>query len=142
MRETDVRRVNLLTVILYTATFLPAGLGKVLEGQAPEWFLNQFGPTFLNLFPGSLTAAYLGIGLGELIVSLIFLGSLRVRPLTVRTDFFRLGLLGATAIFIVLAFGQRITHQYDPSASLFFYAAFSIVIFLLTGGSRHDTRES
>lgn len=93
-----------------------------LADPVPQWFIDQFSPTFVDEFPG-LTLSWRVAGVAELLVGLTFLVSLaRLEFLPGRRKpVLLLALAGSACMFAYLGFGQRITDQFDSAASLFFY---------------------
>ncbi len=135
---------HLLFWILLLCTFGQAALEKILGGSVPSWFLEQFGSTILNPFPGSLTAAYYTIMLMELSTFLLIAAGLLKREFQKEEKrFLYFGAQFAQCTFIMLGFGQRLTHKYDAAAQLFVYAAITYIgaQFALRGSNANKNTE-
>ena len=113
---------------MFLQTFALAAGEKWLGGGVPEWFAKQFGPTFMSKFPG-LAPSFFGIACGETVAALLFVASLakgeilpdRTKPVL------KLGLAFAALMFGALAFGQRLTNDFQGAANLFFYFGATLV---------------
>lgn len=115
-----------LLALLFASTLLPAAIEKfALAGETPAWFVTQFSPTFLARLP--LGLSFYGIAALEAVSGLAFLVALIGRSKVRESAGFFWGLLSAEALFIALAFGQRLTHQFDQAAELFVYAFLTFV---------------
>jgi hypothetical protein len=106
--------------LLYITTFGLAATSKLLplfSGHvgAPEWFQKQFGGTFLNLFPGALSANFYLIAILELTVTVLFIAGL------FRRKFLHPALLLAQLVFVILGFGLRISSDFHGAAELVGY---------------------
>jgi peptidoglycan/LPS O-acetylase OafA/YrhL len=110
-----------------------------LTDPVPQWFSDQFGPTFVDTFPG-LTLSWRLAGIAELVAGLLFLLSLVLLEfLPGRRKTVLLAALAVSAcIFAYLGFGQRVTDQFDSAASLFFYFGATLVTWVVV---RNDERE-
>lgn len=117
--------------LLLIMTFALAVLDKILGGKFPTWFLEQFQGTILDVFPGALEISFIIITLLELsTVVLLIIGLVRKEFLMkIASDkrFLHYGIILAQVTFIVLGFGQRLTHKFDVAGSLFFYAALTFI---------------
>jgi hypothetical protein len=93
-----------------------------LADPVPQWFIDQFSPTFVDEFPG-LELSWRAAGVAELVIGLLFIVSLiRLEFLPGRRkSVLLLALASSGCMFAYLGFGQRITDQFDSAASLFFY---------------------
>ena len=84
----------------------------------PDGFLKQFGPTWLASLPGGLPALYYFIALLESIALLGFIVSLfkgeflpgKPKPVL------KFALVFSLFVFIILAFGSRLTGKFDVAA--------------------------
>ncbi len=118
--------------LLYLMTFTHAAIGKIQSPTTPEWFIKSFQSTFLSSMPGGLGLQFGIITYAELLLSLVFLAAIIL--LVVKNEIgqllFNLGLLGSVLMFTSLSFGQRLVFNFDSSAQLFFYAAFSYILFV------------
>ena len=112
--------MTLSITLLFAIMFCLAGLGKWLDGGAPERFVEQFANTPLGSLPQ--TPMYLGIALGE---SLLGLGAvvslLKGEWLRGRAPLLKLTLAASLLMFVALGFGTRISHQYEDAAFQFMY---------------------
>jgi hypothetical protein len=115
--------------LLLIITFATASLEKLRSPAAPNWFLEQFKNTVLDLFPGALTLAFFSIAALELVTFLLILaGLLRKEFLKSETKpLLSAGLILAQVTFLVLGFGQRLTHQFDQAGFLFFYTVLTYI---------------
>ena len=104
-------------------TFSLAGAEKIMAGQAPEWFLKQFSGSLLDVFPGALSLSFFLIALFELSTALLLVVGLLKR----RKPFLFYGVLLAQLTFLILGFGQRLTHQYESAGSLFSFAVLTFI---------------
>ena len=118
-----------LVLIAYTLMFAHAGIGKLVAGKTPDWFLRQFEASILNVFSGSLSIQFFGIGLAESLIAVLALLGLFQKSL--QDQILKVVLLSSSGLFIVLSFGQRISYKFDDAASLFFYAIASIALLSL-----------
>lgn len=120
---------NLPVILLLISTLGPAALEKFLGGGVPEWFLKQFAGSLLDLFPGALAISFYLIALLEgasAIALLIALARKEFLPENKKPALLA-GLLLSQITFLSLAFGQRITHQFDGAFQLFAYAALTFL---------------
>jgi hypothetical protein len=109
--------------LLFLTTFGLAALAKFQNPLMPDDFVEQFRYTWLVNLPGGLFTPYYLIALGELLIFLVFLISLiRLEFVSVRKKhFLKYGLLLSLFIFVVLAYGMRLTSQFQGTANGFFY---------------------
>jgi hypothetical protein len=123
---------------IFAATWLWSFWDK-LSDPVPQWFKDQFGPTFVDTFPG-LTLSWRVAGILELTAGLLFLASVvALEFLPGRRKTILLAALALSAcIFAYLGFGQRVTDQFDSAASLFFYFGATLVTWVVV---RNDERE-
>lgn len=132
LRQLPLVQVAVLSLLL--VTMLTAGVEKILGSGVPDWFVGQFKETFLNAFSGALGIQFYMIALIELAIGAICIIGLmasfvKKKELTYLSV--ELSLLLSSFLFIGLSFGMRITYKFDSAATLFFYAAFCLVILLL-----------
>ncbi len=104
-------------------TFGLAGTEKILGGQAPDWFIKQFSGSLLDIFPGALSLSFFLIAGLEIGTALLLMVGLLKR----QKSFLFYGVLLAQITFLILGFGQRLTHQYEAAGSLFFYAVLTFI---------------
>jgi hypothetical protein len=111
--------------LLLGITMLTAGISKLSGDGTPAWFVTQFQGTFLNFSKSALAIQFYLIATVEILIGIAALLSifLKTRKLNLleTTCFISMLLFGA------LAFGQRITFNFQDSAILFFYAATCLV---------------
>jgi hypothetical protein len=117
--------------LLFIATFGQAGLEKVFSRGVPDWFLKQFSPTILNLFPGSLKIQYYLLAAMELtVVALFVISGFRMEFLGGEPrEFLKLALLMALFTFFALGFGLRMSGDFQGAANLFLYFGVTFLIF-------------
>jgi hypothetical protein len=115
--------------ILLITTFGLAGAEKLFGGGVPSWFTDQFGKTLLATLPGGMPAAFYFIMLCELATfSFLTLGLIRGEFMGRKPmKFLPIGSFIAQITFVELAFGQRLTHQYNEAAQLFAYAVLTFL---------------
>lgn len=120
---------NIPLYLLLITTFAPASIEKFAGGGTPEWFLKQFSGSLLDVFPGSLPISFYLIALMEAVSAILLLLSLAKQEFFPERDkpILEMGLLLSQITFVSLAFGQRITHQFDGAFFLFAYAAFTFL---------------
>ncbi|MGZ3710118.1 MAG: hypothetical protein ACXVBE_00100 [Bdellovibrionota bacterium] len=118
------RYKNLPIYLLLITTLGPAGLEKILGGHVPDWFLKQFTGSLLDLFPGSLTVSFYLIAALEISSTIALAVSLIKGEFLPRKEkpILLAGLILSEVTFLSLAFGQRITHQFDGAFQLCAYA--------------------
>lgn len=105
-----------LLFLLYFLTFAPAAVEKWAGGEVPAWFLQQFEKTWLGLVPVMIPPSFWGIAACETVLSLLF-AALLIRP-ALAPRLARPTLLGALALLVALATGQRLAHQFDQALLL------------------------
>lgn len=102
--------------LFFGVTFYLAAWLKWSQGM-PEWFVKQFQPTWLAHAPGGLPAAFYFLAVLE---TLGFLGCvasvLRGEFLAKEKPLLRLTLTFSLFVFIVLAYGSRLTGKFDVAA--------------------------
>tara|TARA_B110001454_G_scaffold219192_1_gene251195 strand:+ start:77129 stop:77533 length:405 start_codon:yes stop_codon:yes gene_type:complete len=117
--------------LLLVMTFGLAGLDKIVAGRIPSWFLEQFEGSLLDAFPGALEISFIVIAVLEVSTALVLIGGLAKREflLNAANDkrLLQYGVILSQVTFIVLGFGQRLTHKFDSAGSLFFYAALTFI---------------
>lgn len=117
--------------LLLIMTFGLAGLEKIIGGKIPIWFLEQFKGTILDAFPGALEISFVMIAFLEILTALFLVVGLIKKEFLLKTAhdkrFLQYGVFLSQVTFIVLGFGQRLTHQYDVAGSLFFFAALTFI---------------
>jgi len=118
--------------LLFAITFGLSGIPKLLAGGVPDWFTGKFGNCFLASFPGLFLSFYI-IALAEtlnflgLVISVVRLEFLADRP----KIFLKLSLISSAFTFIMLGFGQRLTHESTGAAYLFFYCGITIFCYFI-----------
>lgn len=117
--------------ILLVMTFGLAGLDKLLGGKVPSWFLEQFKGTIIDAFPGALEISFVMIALLEIATALVLIGGLVKKEFLLKAandkHLLGYGIILSQVTFIVLGFGQRLTHNFDVAGSLFFYATLTFI---------------
>ena len=117
--------------LLLVMTFGLAGLDKLRDGKIPDWFLVQFKGSILDAFPGSLETSFVIIALLEISTALILIGGLLKKEFLLKTSkekqWLQRGLVLSQMTFVILGFGQRLTHKFDAAGSLFSYAALTYI---------------
>jgi hypothetical protein len=126
------RLLKLLPVyVLFMTTFALAGFGKFAGGGVPQWFIDQFGKSFLANFPG-LTLSFYSIAGLEVLATLLFVASLLkgelhkpVYPLVLHLALFVSGM-----VFCQLGFGLRLVGEFQGAFTLFTYTVGTAVAYL------------
>lgn len=113
--------------LLYLVVFGEASLSKLREREVPQWFLDQFKDTWIGKFP--VAPQYRLIMLLELVVAGLFVASIATGELwgDSRT-LMGWGLLGASGVFSMLCFGQRVSFDFAGAASSFFYSGITLLL--------------
>ncbi len=130
LNPSQIRSLVLLSILgLMLATFGLASLAKWTPGQIPQGFQEQFGETWLASLPGGLFMPYYTIAVSETLAFLLFIVSLaRLEFLPNRqTHFLQYGLILSLFIFVILAYGLRLTGQFQGTANAFFYFGATLV---------------
>ncbi|TVQ12807.1 MAG: hypothetical protein EA364_08010 [Balneolaceae bacterium] len=109
--------------LLFLTTFGLAALAKFQTPLMPDSFVEQFRHTWMVNLPGGLFTPYYLIALGETALFFVFLISLvRFEFASGRTKtFLKYGLILSLFIFVILAYGLRLTSQFQGTANAFFY---------------------
>lgn len=128
--STEISYVRILITLLFGLTWGLAGFGKILERKVPDWFLNQFGSSFMARFPG-VKASYWSIGLAELLAMALCVVSVVRLEFFVNNDplFLKWALVCSMMIFVMLGFGQRLTNDFAGSANSFQYFVGTLVCY-------------
>ena len=116
---------------LFLVTFGLASLVKWNSGGVPEAFTEQFGSTWLAALPLGLVLPYYLIAVTETLIFVLFLLSLFRLEWLATSDkmYLRLGLIVSLFVFVILAYGLRLTGQFGGTANAFFY--FGVTLFSL-----------
>ena len=102
--------------LLFATTFFLSAWLKWSQGM-PEWFNKQFGTTWLASAPGGLAASYYFLAVLETIAFLGLVASLaRLEFLPRRKSFLKGSLTFSLFVFVVLAYGSRLTGKFDIAA--------------------------
>lgn len=118
-----------VTLLLLTVCSL-AAVDKFMEGSAPQWFIDQFGDTWMGTFPQ--TPMFLSIAIFEAIIAILALTSLLMLEwLRGPIAFLRWTLVFALFLFVGLGFGARVSAQFQDAASHYFYFAGTLVMFFV-----------
>lgn len=129
--QIQVKLFRLSICLLFIAIFGVVLSNKLLAGGVPEWFIFQFQETWLGKFPLSLQ--YWLIALVELSVASLFVAALIMRepfkpgPKT----WMGYGLLGASGLFTMLAFGQHIAFDFSGATSSFTHAFGALALWFM-----------
>lgn len=117
--------------LLLVMTFGLASLDKILVGKVPSWFLDQFKGTILDIFPRSLEISFVMIALLEIVTTIVLIVGLAKKEFLLKAAndkrLLQYGVILSQFTFIVLGFGQRLTHKFDAAGDLFFYAALTFI---------------
>ncbi len=121
----------LAVIALYLVVFGEASLSKLREREVPQWFLDQFSGTWLAKIP--LGPQYRMIMVLELVVAGLFVAALVTgEPWADTRPLLGYGLLGASGVFTMLCFGQRVSFDFAGAAASFVYSALTLVLWYLT----------
>ena len=116
--------VYALIAILLAISWGFPGVGKLAGGGVPDWFVEQFGKTFLASVPG-LTASFYSIAVLEAIASVAAIGSLLrgefLRP--VRPHFLFAAIVLSLLLFVQLSLGKQLVADFAGTHDLFMYFA-------------------
>ena len=127
-RETAITCMRLAVTILILMTFTLAALDKWLQGTAPEWFIDQFGSTWMGHLPQ--TPMFLSIAFVETVVAVgAFISLVRLEWLRPPSNFLRWTLVGVLFTFIMLGFGARVSGAFEDAATHFAYFAGTLLMF-------------
>ena len=127
-RETAITCMRLAVTVLILITFMLAALDKWLQGTAPEWFIDQFGDTWMGHLPQ--TPMFLSIAFVETIVAIgAFISLVRLEWLRPPSDFLRWTLVGVLFTFIMLGFGARVSGAFADAATHFAYFSGALLMF-------------
>lgn len=120
-------------LLAYLSMWGLAGPQKLFAGGPPEWFVGQFGETFLASFPG-LGASFFSLALGETVAAALALVALvRGEFLSGKTKTFTLlTLVVSLLLFVQLGFGLRLVSDFDGAAKIFFYFGATLVALMFT----------
>ena len=120
--------MRLAVTLMIMMVFTLASVDKFMEASAPQWFIDQFGDTWMGGFPQ--TPMYLGIGLFEAILAIGAIASfIRLEWYKTPAPVLKWTLVGVLFIFIMLAFGARVSGQYADAASHFMYFTGTLLMF-------------
>lgn len=135
-------QTNNLTFIaiqfLYITTFGLASLRKWETGGVPDGFREQFGESWLAILPGELLLPYYTIALLETLILILFLVSFLRFEWQVSNDktFLKYGLVLSLFTFVILAYGLRLTGQFQGTANAFFYFGCTLIALYITERSQ------
>ena len=125
--------VWLVIELFYLMTFGLAAWLKWSQG-VPEWFLKQFGGTWLAHAPLGLEGSFYFIAILETLAffgffcSLLRLEWLRAEPLLLRGS-----LVFSRFVFLVLAYGSRLTGKFDVAGWNYVYLLGTLLTLQLRG---------
>jgi len=116
---------------LIMATFGLAAFGKWFPPGIPEHFIDQFGDTWLGSLPGGLFLPYYTIAVMEAITFFLALASfVRLEWKPGKNKYLlKYCLILSLFIFVILAYGLRLTSEFQGTANAFFY--FGVTLFAL-----------
>ena len=125
---------------LFLTTFGLASLVKWQSGGVPDGFIDQFGSTWLAALPFGLALPYYIIAVTETLVFVLFLLSVFRLEWLPGSDkmYMRLGLIASLFVFVILAYGLRLTGQFGGTANTFFY--FGVTLFALYLAEKESNR--
>lgn len=107
--------------LFYLCTYGLAAWLKWSQG-VPDWFVKQFSPTWLANAPGGLTLAYYFLASLETVAFCGFLLSLvRLEWLRGTAPVLRSSLVFSLFVFVVLAYGSRLTQKFDIAGWNYLY---------------------
>lgn len=143
------KRTHFATIaiqLLIMVTFGLAVLTKWMAGGVPGSFADQFGDTWMGLFPGGLFLTFYTIVIAETLVFLLAAASfLRGEWLAYgKAPLLRFSLVLSLFIFVVLGYGLRLTGQFGGAANAYFYFGATLVALWYTEqmASTQKTAES
>ena len=120
--------MRLAVTLLILTVFSLAAVDKFMEGTAPQWFIDQFGDTWMGTLPQS--PMFLSIAVVEAIIaigalaSLFFLEWLRTEGYMLRWT-----LILTLFLFVGLGFGARVSGEFMDAAFHFLYFAGTLLMF-------------
>jgi hypothetical protein len=116
---------------LLLVTFGLASLTKWKSDGVPGHFINQFGDTWFASLPFGLALPFYTIALLETLVFVFFILSVFRVEWVKSSDkmYLRLGLILSLFVFVILAYGLRLTGEFGGTANAFFY--FGVTLFAL-----------
>lgn len=121
--------MRLAVTLLILSIFTLASIEKLMQGTAPQWFIDQFGDTWMGTLPQ--TPMFLGIALLEAIIAIGALASLVLLEwLRPPGTILRWTLVGTLFIFIGLGVGARVSGQFQDAAFHFLYFCGVLLMFL------------
>jgi len=121
----------LMIQLILFCTFGLASLAKWEPMGIPDYFVDQFGDTWLALLPGSLIIPYYTIAISETAAFFLVLISLfRMEWVSSSSKIYlKYALILSLLIFVILGYGLRLTDSFDGAANAFFY--FGVTLFAL-----------
>lgn len=125
-RSGPLLAINLMYLIIWGF----AGIGKLVSGM-PAYFPDKFGPTFMAKFPG-LTATFWTLAMAEVIgFGLAVVALARLEFLKEPLWLARM-LTWSLFVFIMLAFGQWLTNEFNGTFQQFCYFSGTLLALFLT----------
>ena len=106
---------------IYLILFGTSAFEKFRSLTVPEWFFKQFEKTLLGRSKTMLVMSYWKISSLELLLAVLFAGSLLMPALLVPA------LLLAMFLFGILCFGLRMSYDFQGSANMFTYFGVSLL---------------
>lgn len=129
----------LAVYVIYIGIFLLAGYGKLSGSESAP--LKMFANDIVGKDPIILHAGWTLDGIGEICVALLMIASIVTGEWRIgaKKQFTRIGVSVSMLLFGVMSVGMSIAGSNSGSASLWFYFAGSVVVYLMV---RHDEREA
>ncbi|MBX9766460.1 MAG: hypothetical protein K2X47_04235 [Bdellovibrionales bacterium] len=122
-----------LFLVMIGLIFLQAGSEKVMGGEVPGWFAEQFGPTLIGKLPGGLLLSFATIALLEVVVGILAFVTL------LKENLFHITLLLSELTFLMLGFGLRLSHKYSEAGQLFNYFALTLLVHVIATKTMKET---
>jgi len=128
-RITALIAMRLAVTLVILTIFTLASIDKLMQGSAPEWFIDQFGDTWMGAMPQ--TPMFMSIALFELLIAIGALASLvRLEWLRPPGTMLRWTLIATLFLFVGLGFGARVSGQFEDAAFHFLYFCGVLLMFL------------
>ncbi|TVQ05548.1 MAG: hypothetical protein EA359_02950 [Balneolaceae bacterium] len=129
--------------LLYIATFGLASLRKWQTGGVPDSFRDQFSESWLAVLPGDLALPYYTIAILETLITILFIFSMFFKEwqVTGKKTFMTSGLILSLFTFVILAYGLRLTGQFQGTANAFFYFGCTLIALYITENSAYEPKE-
>jgi hypothetical protein len=125
-RSGPLLAINLMFLIIWGF----AGIGKFQSGM-PAYFPDKFGPTFMAKFPG-LPATFWMLAIAELIGFALALVALARLEFLKEPLWLARMLTWSLFVFIMLAFGQWLTNEFNGTFQQFCYFSGTLLALFIT----------